>query len=176
MKKTHTHTNTTPGFGKLVAGPRSQVYRHWVRIGDYSVTVIPKVGNTSLRSLGVLENYPTGQQVGVMRHPLIRLVSAWKHRGQAFYGHMPRWETFFEDVLAVGDPFTLDRHLRPQIWYFDPFPEVIVPLELLGKLLHIDVPVLNTTIHPGMRSYSHEQAERARAYYAADMDLWESIE
>jgi len=84
---------------------------------------------------------------------------------------LPPWEDFL-DRLVSTDPYTLDRHFRPQAWFLYPFPGRFM---VLDELTLLGLPVTNTSIHRGMDEFTPEQANAVAHYYGVDVALWRSV-
>ena len=117
--------------------------RLWCRITDradrpWSVPLVPRVGTNTLRALGQVEHSPSAPVLALVRHPYNRLVSAWRYVPtlEQWEGRWPEdWPEFIR-MLMDSDPETLDRHLRPQVWFHGEHkPEKVLRFNMLSKHL-----------------------------------------
>lgn len=160
------------------------------------VHTIPKVASTSMSAAMLWKQprraYPTenlpGLRVMAVRHPLDRLVSAWRYfttNPKARFGHDIGGNATFGDFLAVVlERPCRDRHTRKQVEFSGGQKiDRLVKLEnlshewerLVGEYPVASIPHINRTDHAAWRSYyTPDQAGRALAVYRDDVRLYEN--
>jgi len=138
----------------------------------WSAPLIPKVAHTALFQAGAWEATPSQPLLAVVRYPVQRVVSAWRHI-RTLKQWRERWGDSwdgFVDTLLETDPMLLDRHLRPQYWFWTEPPVAIVHKAALIDLA--GVKMVNKTpencLHPPV-----DRDDEIRAYYAADQQMVE---
>lgn len=138
----------------------------------WSAVLVPRVGQTTLRSLGTVEDTPSAPVIQFLRHPYNRLVSAWRYLPTLEpWKDWPDWPELVA-LLMDSEPDTLDRHLRPQSW-FTRGVEVVTYTGLRNLTPLLGPGRENST--PYDRSWPrHDEAiyQQVIDYYADDMALF----
>lgn len=147
------------------------MYPAYVLVGEDVITLIPKVGTTSLSKAGEIKRSPKrwpGNPVALIREPFDRLVSAYcmRYRQHTF-------EDFLEAVVRHPDIESVDLHVRPQYWFLAG-DEQLLKWTTIGRF---------TPHHVGKAGHPLDHTEVAltptskvllfKEKYAKDYQLWQ---
>lgn len=145
--------------------------------------LIPKNCSTSLKqaSKGVGVPPPGAVKFAIIRNPYERLVSAWvdkRDHWQQYLG-LDDFIDLVDFVARTGDEH-IDIHLRSQVRFLDPWPDILIPMhqatERLGEM-GIKLGNLNRrSRHHWTRYYNDDLMAIVRKRYAEDFDLCAEFE